>query len=347
MPVVPSPARVLVTGANGYIAIWTVKILLEQGYFVRGTVRSAEKGTYLTEYFGKLGFGPDRFELVVVSDITKEGAFDEAVKDVDAIEHMASPFVPDIVDPQGYIKPAVEGTLSVLQSAVKHAPQVKRIVVTSSTASVMAPPTKPTVFSENDWNTDSIKEVEEKGFEAPNMSKYRMSKTLAEKAAWDFYEKNKADINWELSVINPPFVFGPAIHEITGGPASLNTSLKLWYDVVIGDGPKTEQLLSTSNGWADVRDIALAHVLALQKQEAAGERVIVCSGSFTWQEWLDEANKIHPYPLPNPPAKGIPELEKIYMVQYDLSKEKRVLGMTLKTKAETTHDSLMDFAARS
>jgi uncharacterized protein YbjT (DUF2867 family) len=70
MPVVSPPAKVLVTGANGYIAIWVVRLLLEQGYSVRGTVRTANRGKYLTEYFGKLGFG-DKLEIVVVEDITK------------------------------------------------------------------------------------------------------------------------------------------------------------------------------------------------------------------------------------------------------------------------------------
>jgi len=71
MSVIPPPAKVLVTGANGYIAMWIVRILLEQGYTVRGTVRTADKGKYLTEYFGKRGFGPDKLEMVVVADITE------------------------------------------------------------------------------------------------------------------------------------------------------------------------------------------------------------------------------------------------------------------------------------
>jgi nucleoside-diphosphate-sugar epimerase len=70
----------------------------------------------------------------------------------------------------------------------------------------------------------------------------------------------------------------PPIHEITGGPDSLNTSLKLFYDVIVSDEPKAQELLSYSNSWADVRDIALGHVLALQKEAAAGERIIICSG---------------------------------------------------------------------
>jgi nucleoside-diphosphate-sugar epimerase len=71
MPIVPAPAKVLVTGANGFIANWVVRVLLEQGYSVRGTVRTSEKGKYLTEYFGKRGFGPDKLEMVVVNDIAK------------------------------------------------------------------------------------------------------------------------------------------------------------------------------------------------------------------------------------------------------------------------------------
>lgn len=75
MPTVAPPARVLVTGANGYIAIWLVRLLLEQGYFVRGTVRTADKGKYLTDYFKGRGFGLEKFEVVVVDDITKECVF--------------------------------------------------------------------------------------------------------------------------------------------------------------------------------------------------------------------------------------------------------------------------------
>ncbi|KXN81604.1 NADPH-dependent methylglyoxal reductase GRE2 [Leucoagaricus sp. SymC.cos] len=347
MPVVPAPAKVLVTGANGYIAMWLVRLLLEQGYYVRGTVRTSDKGKHLTEYFGKRGFGPDKLEIVVVEDIAKARAFDEAVKGVDAIEHTASPFVANIVDPQGYIKPAVQGTVGILQSALKHAPNVKRIVITSSCGAVMAPPSKPTVFTEKDWNQDSIDDVEKNGVNAIAMSKYRTSKTLAEKAAWKFYEENKANVKWELVVINPPFVFGPPIHEITGGPAKLNTSLKSWYDVIVGDGPKTQELFYASNSWVDVRDTALGHLLAIQTEAAAGERIIISSGSYVWQDWLDAANKIQPYPLPNhPPVKGIPGLEKTFNIQYNTEKEGRIFGIKLKTMEETTRDTLEDFAAR-
>ena len=98
MVAVSSPAKVLVTGANGYLAVWVVKKYLEAGYSVRGTVRSLSKSAFLTEKFSDYG---DRFELVVVDDITKDGAFDEAVKGVDVIAHTASPFHYKATSPDG------------------------------------------------------------------------------------------------------------------------------------------------------------------------------------------------------------------------------------------------------
>jgi len=98
MVAVSPPARVLVTGANGFLAVYTVKKYLEAGYSVRGTVRSLSKSAFLTDKFSNYG---DRFELVVVEDITKEGAFDEAVRGVDAIAHTASPFHYKSSNPDG------------------------------------------------------------------------------------------------------------------------------------------------------------------------------------------------------------------------------------------------------
>ena len=91
MPAVAAPAKILVTGANGFIAVWLVKDLLERGYTVKGTVRSESKKGHLLKLFEK-EVKEGRLELVVVPDFTVPGAFDEAVRGVDAIEHTASPF---------------------------------------------------------------------------------------------------------------------------------------------------------------------------------------------------------------------------------------------------------------
>ena len=100
MPAVLPPAKVLVSGANGLVAIWTVRVLLDRGYTVCGTVRSESKTSYLREIFSdELSAG--KLELVIVPDITAPGAFDEAVQGVDAIEHIASPYRMTSDDPSG------------------------------------------------------------------------------------------------------------------------------------------------------------------------------------------------------------------------------------------------------
>ncbi|KAJ3573251.1 hypothetical protein NP233_g2544 [Leucocoprinus birnbaumii] len=368
MTVAPAPCKVLVTGANGFIAIWVVRTLLERGYLVRGAVRSASKGKYLTEYFGKRGFGTDKLEIVIVEDITKPGAFDEAVKGVDAIEHTASPVVPEVKDPQGaflyqkdaltidlehaadLIKPAVQGTVGILQSALDHGSGIRRIVITSSGAAILVRPTVPTLFSEEDWNTFSVEDVEKNGVNAHPESGYRASKTLAERAAWEFVEKNKSKISWDLVVINPPVVLGPGIQEITGGPANLNASIKWLYEVVVNSSSQSEKFLYSSSVWVDVRDMALAHILALQKEAAGGERIVVSAGPFIWQDLVDIANQLTPYPLPShPPPKGIPGLDKTYLVHFKPNKQEKILGMpvsSLRTMEETVRDALTEFAAR-
>jgi len=88
MPIVNAPAKVLLTGANGFIAVWILQDLLEQGYAVRGQVRTLAKGEYLKRKFAKYG---DKLEIVAVEDITAPGAFDESVKGVDAVLHTAAP----------------------------------------------------------------------------------------------------------------------------------------------------------------------------------------------------------------------------------------------------------------
>jgi nucleoside-diphosphate-sugar epimerase len=98
MVAISPPAKILVTGANGYLATWATKKYLEAGYSVRGTVRSLSKCAFLNDKFACYG---DRFELVVVEDITKDGAFDESVKGVDAITHIASPFHFNSTNPDG------------------------------------------------------------------------------------------------------------------------------------------------------------------------------------------------------------------------------------------------------
>ncbi|CAE6467685.1 unnamed protein product [Rhizoctonia solani] len=231
MPPVEAPATILVTGASGFIAVWVCKALLDAGYTVRGTVRSKPKGDYLVELFKTYG---DNFQYVIVEDIGKEsldGAFDEAVKGVDGIAHTASPFHLQADDPQGKIRrPAVKGTVGILESVDKYAPSVQRVVITSSAAAIVDS-AKPigSHYTEENWNEYSPKQVEEKGKDAAPIDKYRSSKVLAERAAWAYVESNKP--KWDIATLNPPMVFGPILHQVES-PESLNTSIASLYKIL-------------------------------------------------------------------------------------------------------------------
>ncbi|KAF8148651.1 hypothetical protein B0H34DRAFT_668463 [Crassisporium funariophilum] len=345
MPILPpaSHHKVLVTGANGYIAMWVIQALLEQGYSVRGTVRSEEKMTRLQEYFE--GYGA-RAEWFVVEDITKEGAFDEAVEGVDAIEHMASPVTTLSDDLDEYIKPAVNGTLGVLRSALKSGTKIKRIVITSSCAAIIDTATQPTstgtvIFNETNWGDESVKTVEEEGEKALPHIKYRASKTLSERAAWDFVEKHKHEIGWDLVVLNPPH---PTLQDLKT-PKDLNSSLAKWYTMVADK--KTAAELAATYACVDVRDLADAHVLALRKEEAGGERIIVNAGPTTWQETRNLVHAINPSLFASGVLeRGNPNLEQAYLFEFNNEKSKRVLVMRYRSLKETMGDTLADFEGR-
>jgi len=314
-------------------------------------VRTEAKGKFMIEYFKSLGYG-DRFEVVVVDDIAKEGAFDEAVKGVDAIEHIASPSHMNGKEPEEMIRPAIDGTIGILKSALKDGSEskVQRIVITSSSSSIERSISQPTIFSECDWNEGCIKEVRELGNKSSAATMYRASKTLAEKAAWEFYEQHKSHIKWDLIVINPPWVFGPTIQEVTS-PSSLTSSMQIWYHIVVtGSDPKTIEALPQSDSWVDVRDTALAHVLALEKDEAGGERIITSAGGFNWPDWVDVVNSLLPSPLSSRKLQcGSPEItqgDPVYMITYDNSKQAGLFGIEFRSKLETTKDTLEDFARR-
>ncbi|KAK7692465.1 hypothetical protein QCA50_004090 [Cerrena zonata] len=339
MPAITS-GKVLVTGANGYIATWLVKDLLEQGFSVRGTVRSLAKGDHLKKIFASYG---DKLELVVVEDITKDGAFDEAVKDVDAIQHTASPFHFAIKDPQELILPAVAGTESILRSALKYGTNIKRVVILSSTAAIQDARPDPAVYTEKDWNESAITEVETKGAEAGPINAYMASKTLAEKAAWKWYEQNKAQVKWDMTVLNPPFVFGPILHEIKD-VAHLNTSMVLFYTFVLKGDADAETLATQGQCWADVRDVTKGLVLGLLKEQAGGERIILGSGPYMWQDWVNAARKSSSsISAGNTAYKAA---DTIYPIDINPAKSVELLGMKYRTMDETARDILEDFAKK-
>lgn len=253
MPAITT-GKVLITGANGFIAGWIAKTLLERGFQVRGTIRSMEKATAIRE---ALSAREQDLEFVVVEDITKAscsnalmscfvftlipiviqaGAFDDAVIGVDAIVHAASPVTLSAQTPEELIKPAVEGTMSILRSAGKPESTIKRVVVISSLAAIVNSSrrtTTPAVYDETDWNDKDPVEVEQKGNDASSAAKYRTSKTFAERAAWEYVKEGheKGSISWDLVSLCPPWVLGPTLGART--PEDLTTSVGTWFKLAV------------------------------------------------------------------------------------------------------------------
>jgi nucleoside-diphosphate-sugar epimerase len=339
MVAISAPAKILLTGANGYLATWIVKKYLEAGYSVRGTVRSLSKGAFLKDKFAHYG---DRFELVVVEDITKDGAFDEAVKGVDAIAHTASPFHYKSTNPDDLIIPAVRGTTSILNSALKHGSTLKRVILTSSVAAVREDTTAPRVFNESNWNNAAVEAVKTKGSAVGPVTIYLASKTLAEKVAWEFVAAYGSQIPWDLVVINPPWIFGPPL---CPAPTvdDINTSQREIYDTL--SGARTGAQLRNQGNWVHVAVAAEAHVRATHAAAAGGQRIIVKSGPFFYQDLLDLAAELG---IPDVP-RGEPGSTKgiSFIINLETKKAEELLGLTQVTPLkDVVAESVEDFKAR-
>eukprot|EP00045_Choanoeca_perplexa_P009541 m.92380 g.92380 ORF g.92380 m.92380 type:complete len:348 (+) comp14942_c0_seq3:1226-2269(+) len=254
---------VCVTGASGYVASHCIKLLLQQGYRVRGTVRS-------TNDDGKVAFlrniaqecsASERLELLE-ADLLSPDSYDSAIVGCDYVLHTASPFFIDATrgDPQErFLRPAVEGTENVLSSVAK-AGCVKRVVVTSSIAAVHGyNDDKQGAYNEDDWNTTSTAKA----------SAYSLSKTLAEKKAW---ELAGAQEQYDLVTINPGLVVGPSLSG--RGTASYD-----YINAILG-GAMCPAAPDLPICCVDVRDVAQAHVTAMVSPAAKG-RFIVAPSSLT------------------------------------------------------------------
>ncbi|KAI5293817.1 hypothetical protein KEM52_005169 [Ascosphaera acerosa] len=217
----------------------------------------------------------DRLSFAIVPDIAQLDAFDEAIKSdppFEAVIHTASPFHFNAQDVQkDLLDPAVNGTLGILQSIKKSAPTVKKVVITSSFAAIMNMTKKiPYTFSEADWNPVTLEQAI-----ADPTTGYVASKAFAEKAAWKFVEEEKP--NFALATICPPMVYGPIVSYLNS-LSSLNTSNQMAGNIAAGAFAGKRLPPTAFPVWVDVRDVALAHVLAMEKKEASGKRFFTING---------------------------------------------------------------------
>ena len=314
---------VLVTGGSGFIGAHCILRLLGTGYRVRTTVRSLEREADVRAMLKAGGAEPGGALSFVAADLLSDAGWPQAVAQCDFVLHVASPFpagVPNHED--DLIVPAREGGLRVLRAARDAG--VKRVVLTSSFAAI-GYGSKPTdvPYSEENWTDLS----------GGNVSAYVKSKTLAERAAWDFIAREGGAL--ELSVINPVAVFGPVL-----GP-DYSTSIHLLRRLMDGDMPGVPRL---SFGAVDVRDVADLHLRAMISPAAKGQRFLAVAGKFMSIEEIaqvlranmgDAARRVPTKVLPNwllriaamrdrTVQQIVPELGKVKSASND--KARRTLG---------------------
>jgi len=253
---------VLVTGGSGYVGSWCVAELLQRGYRVRTTVRSLAKEPALRSALAAQVDPGDRLK-VCAADLTADAGWDEAVAACDYVLHVASPMGGDVPhDPDALVIPARAGSLRVLRAATNA--RVKRVVMTSSVAAATASLThSDAVNDERVWTNPDEK----------NLNAYRLSKTLAERAAWDYMSRvSRAASPTTLTTILPTAVFGPLILTDTLG------SVQVIGRLLNGQLPGVPRLGFTI---VDVRNVADVHIRAMTSPAAAGQRFIASSG-FMW-----------------------------------------------------------------
>ena len=250
---------VLVTGGSGFIATHCILQLLAAGHRVRATVRSLEREAQVRATLKAAGTDAGERLAFVAADLTADAGWAEAVAGCDAVLHVASPFplaVPRHEDE--LIVPAREGALRVLRAARDAG--VRRVVQTSSFAAIgygHPPMSRP--FNEHDWTQ----------VDGPGLTAYAKSKTLAERAAWDFMAREGGSM--ELAVVNPVGVFGPVL------AADFSTSIELVKRMMDGALPALPRI---AFGVVDVRDVADLHLKAMTSPDAAGERFLAVAGDF-------------------------------------------------------------------
>lgn len=332
----------MITGGSGFLGAHTIVQLLEAGYTVRTTVRSPQREDEVRLLLRAGGMTDDSRLSFAVADLTKDDGWQQAMEGVSYVLHMASPFPgqqPE--DENELILPARDGTLRVLKTARKA--DVKRVVITSSFAAVgYSPKSANEPYTEEDWTNP----------DQPGLSAYIKSKTIAERAAWDFMKKDPG--NLELSVMNPTGIFGPALGK------DFSSSLQIIQSMLEGKMPAVPDV---SFGVADVRDVADAHIRAMTNPNAAGSRFIVTGDKMmsfydmavALKKGLGEkAVKVSTKRLPNWLVKvGSPFNTRFKQLASQVGKRKlisnekakRVLGLKPHDSAETivaTGQSLID-----
>lgn len=284
-------STVLVTGITGFIAHYVVDKLLARKYRVIGTVRSDDKGLDIVKDFKTLH--PDaELSYAIVRDIATPDAFDHLFQshpEIKYVIHMASPvtYNPDKSYEEGYLKPALDGTLNILNAIKKYAPQVTNVIITSSFAAIRQPGKlySTSIHTNESWNPIKWEDIKTEG------DAYSAAKTYAEKAARKFYEDEKP--NFKLATVNPPYVLGPQLFD-SSVKKVLNFSNDMLSVVTRIDSNEITPQSQCAFLAANVKDVAEFHILPLENEKLQSERIFVVASQTIAQKLLNILNDNFP-----------------------------------------------------
>lgn len=271
------PKTVLLTGASGYIAKHIALQLLEAGYNVRGTVRSLARGTEVTDAVRPHLTDPEALDqrlTFVALDLNSDDGWAEAMIGVDVLMHTASPFpMVQPKDENDLIRPAVDGALRALRAA--HQAGITRVIMTSSTVAISGSELPPgdASFDETNWTDPND----------PTISPYTKSKTLAERAAWDFVRDEAPEM--ALTTVNPGFVLGAPLD------TNFGTSIVVIERVLRAKDPMVPDIGFST---VDVRDVAEIHVTAIERSDLAGQRIMAVDRFLSFQELAQAIKTAYP-----------------------------------------------------
>ncbi|MCU1482714.1 MAG: epimerase [Subtercola sp.] len=244
------------TGGNGYLATRLIADLLLGGSEVRTTVRGAASEPRLREALRRAEADDSGLEIVHAS-LTEDEGWASVTADIDGVYHLASPMIQS-ADPDDVVVPARDGALRVLRAA--RDARVPRVVLTSSFAAIGYSPKPVRDYDENDWTDPST----------PGLAAYPLSKAVAERAAWDFIDREGGET--ELVVVNPTWIAGPTL------TVDARSSLQFFTGMLSG---AMTQVPRQRFGIADVRDVAAVHIAAMNTPEAAGKRYLALADGPT------------------------------------------------------------------
>ncbi|CAG9985054.1 unnamed protein product [Clonostachys byssicola] len=291
-PALPKGSLVLVTGANGFLGSHVADQFLHYGYNVRATVRDTVKHAWYADLFEKK-YGKDRFELVQVDDMSKDGAFNEAIKGVKIFVHTASVMTFD-PDPKNVIPTVIAGVLNALKAAYAE-PSVKRFVFTSSSSAVVTshpdvPPIVATDDTENEW---AVKHAwSEPPYPADHGARvYEASKTQAEQELWKFHRENRSKRpDLVVNTVLPNLVFGRSLDPVRQGYLSSGGLIPaLWQGQVL-----PFHKAQNPQYFVDVQDVGRLHVIGALFEKVKDQRLFGFADRFSWDKILEIMRKQEP-----------------------------------------------------